>query len=343
MSLKNNLQSVVPDPEWLPSHWDRSAHTIQFVHAPRERHGELTFLADEYLGPAHLPTTTLPLAGLLAAPELRSPAPNFIFHSAFCCSTLLARALDIPGTAMALKEPQILNELADAARAGALNAEMFALVMSLLSRRSAPEERVIIKPSNVVNVLAPALMNGNPQSRAIFLYAPLRRFLVSVAGKGLWGRRWARRLYVQLLGDTGLKFGFAEAEQFELSDLQVAALAWLMHHVQGAALLGQFPGRVRTLDSEAFLAKCPDTLAALAEHFELDLNREQAGIIATGPVFATHSKEVGRKFDPEESLAPRASVAVIDEEIEMVATWAQQVAEHAGISDEFASSSVLVE
>jgi len=341
MSPKNGSQSVVSDPQWIPSHWDRSAGTLQFVHVPRERHGELTFLAEEYLGPARLPTTTVSIAELSAAP-LQSTAPRFVFHSAFCCSTLVARALDIPGTAIALKEPQILNELADTARSGALSGEMFGLVMSLLGRPSGPEERVIIKPSNVVNVLAPALMNGNAQSRAVFLYAPLRRFLVSVVGKGLWGRRWSRRLYAQLLSDTGLKFGFADAEQFELSDLQVAALAWLMHHVQGAALLGQFPGRVRTLDSETFLARRADALAALAEHLELDLNRKQAGIIATGPVFATHSKEVGRKFDPEDSLAPRASIAVIDEEIDMVSTWLTHVADHVGVTTQFSEESALL-
>lgn len=343
MSPKNGLQSVVSDPEWLPSHWDRSAHTVQFVGVPRERHGELTFLADEYLGPARLPTTTLPLAELLTATEAGSPAPHFIFHSAFCCSTLLARAFDVPGKALALKEPQILNELADAARANALTGDLFGLVAGLLARPFAPGEQVIIKPSNVVNQLAPALMNANEQTRAVFLYAPLRRFLSSVASKGLWGRRWSRRLYAQLLGDTGLQFGFADSEQFELSDLQVAGLAWVMHHAQGLDLLRRYADRVRTLDSEAFLAKRTDALGAIARHFELDLDPKQVETITNGPVFATHSKELGRKFDPEQSLEPRPSIAVIDEEIEMVATWAQRVAEHAGISDEFASSSVLVE
>ena len=36
-------------------------------------------------------------------------APHFIFHSAFCCSTLLARAFDIEGQSIGLKEPTILT------------------------------------------------------------------------------------------------------------------------------------------------------------------------------------------------------------------------------------------
>jgi hypothetical protein len=342
MSVNNDLQSVTSDPQWLPSHWDRSAGTFDFVRIPREKHGDLTFLTDEYFGAAQLPTTKVSVAELLGAGPPEPPAPHFIFHSAFCCSTLVARALDVPGAAMALKEPQLLNELADSARAKGLSAEVFRLAVRLLSRPSAAGERLVIKPSNVVNVLAPALMNANAGSRAVFLYAPLPRFLSSLAGKGLWGRRWARRLFMQLLGDTGLQFGFADAERFELSDLQIAALSWLMHHAQGAALLRQFPSRIVTLDSEMFLAKRAEALEAIAGHFQLGIDRAQAELIASGPVFATHSKELGRKFDPEQSLERRQPAAVIDEEIEMVATWTHHVADHFGIAIDFARESSLL-
>lgn len=343
MSPKNDLQSVVSDPSWLPSHWDGQANALQFVHLPRERHAELTFLADEYLEPVDLPKATFAIADLLSAARPQSPAPYFIFHSAFCCSTLLARAFDIPGAAMALKEPQILNELAGAAQRQQLAGDLFALVLNLLARPFAEGERLIIKPSNVVNLLAPALMNANAQSRAVFLYAPLPRFLGSVAAKGLWGRRWARRLFLQLRRDTGIEFGLSDAEQFELSDVQVTALASLMHHAQGADLLRQFPGRVLTLDSEVLLARRVETIAAAAAQFRLGLDQDQSRDIADGPVFATHSKAIGRAFDPEEPLRPKATVPVVDEEIAMVTQWARAVGEHAGISRDFPSASVLVD
>jgi hypothetical protein len=269
-------------------------------------------------------------------------APHFIVHSAFCCSTLLARALDAPGAAMALKEPQILNELADVARAQRLPPDVLVTVEGLLARPFGAGERVIIKPSNTVNLLAIPLMEHEAGSRALFLYAPLERFLRSIADKGMWGRIWARRLFTVLRGDMSADFGLSDGERFELTDLQLSALAWLMQHAQGAALAARFPDRVRTLDSETFLASRAETLYAVARHFDLAITQEQARAIAQGPVFATHSKEIGRDMDPEQPLEPRTPVPIIEDEIAMVATWARTVAEHVGIAVEMPSRSMLL-
>ena len=144
MSLKNDAASVVGDPEWLPSRWDRQANTLQFVHLSRADHDSVTFLGDEYLAKLEPASVTLGLPEIAAANAARPPSPHYIFHSAFCCSTLLARALDLPGTAMALKEPQILNTVTQAARAKALSREVLQLIVGLLARPFGASERVII-------------------------------------------------------------------------------------------------------------------------------------------------------------------------------------------------------
>ena len=342
MSAPDDITALRSQPEWLPSHWDAVGGRVQFLRLERERHGEVTFLSDEYLGPLNLAASWAGLSDLRPQADANTPAPQYIFHSAFAASTLLARALDVPGVAMGLKEPQILNELAEAARTRALSGEALGTVVQLLARPFAPGEKVVIKPSNVVNQLAPSLLELDPGSNAIFLYAPLPRFLRSIAEKGLWGRRWVRCLHALIARDTGLDFGLSAAEQFELTDLQVAALAWLMQHSQGAALVARFAGRVRTLDSESFLAGRAGTIAAVARHFDLAIDEPAARQIAEGPAFATHSKEIGRAFDPEAPLQPKAPLPVVDEEIAMVAQWAESVADHAGIAIEFPAASRLL-
>jgi len=342
MSLKNDAASVLGDPEWLPSRWDRQADAVQFVHLTRADHDGVTFLGEEYLAKLQPPSLTLDFAEIAAAKPPAAPPPHYIFHSAFCCSTLLARALDLPGTSMALKEPQILNTLTEAARAKALSREVLQLFAGLLGRPFGAGERVIVKPSNVVNLLATGLLEIDPGSKAIFLYAPLPRFLRSVADKGLFGRIWARGIFKTLRADTGLNFGYSAEDLLDLTDLQVAALAWLMHHAQAAALIARLPERVRTLDSETFLARRAEALSAAAAHFELDLDDGRAEEIASGPVFATHSKQLGQTFDPEQPLQPRARLPILDEEIEMVATWLAKMASHNGLREEFAGNSELL-
>lgn len=339
MSPPEDSAQLLSEPEWLPAHWDPSGK-LQFVRLERQRHGDVTFLSDEYLGPLDLPASSAALSDLRA--EGGAPSPQYIFHSAFAASTLLPRALDLPGIAMGLKEPEILNELAEAMRARRLPDEAVRVVTQLLARPFGPGEKVVIKPSNVVNLLAPALLEIDPGSNAIFLYAPLPRFLRSIADKGLWGRRWVRRLHALVARDTGLDFGLSAAEQFELTDLQVAALAWLIQHAQGAALVARFSNRVRTLDSETFLAERARTIAAVARHFDLAIDESKAAEIAAGPAFATHSKEIGRAFDPEAALQPKAPLPVVDEEIAMVAQWTRSVADHAGIAIDFPAASRLL-
>ena len=339
MSPPDDSASLLSNPEWLPAHWRGS--NVQFARLARNQHEGLTFLSDEYIAPLSPETASAGLAGLRGTPV--APAPQYIFHSAFAASTLLTRVLDIPGVALGLKEPEILNELAEAFRSRSLSGDALEVVVRLLARPFVTCEKVIIKPSNVANLLAPSLLKLNSDSNAIFLYAPLARFLRSIADKGLWGRRWVRRLYPVVTRDTGLDFGLSAGEQFELTDLQVAALAWLMQHAQAAKLIEAFPGRVLTLNSEVFLTRREETIAAVAAHFGLALDQKQSREIAEGPAFATHSKEIGRAFDPEEPLRPKAVIPILDEEIAMVAQWAEAVGEHAGISPKFPSHSVLVE
>jgi hypothetical protein len=115
-----------------------------------------------------------------------------------------------------------------------------------------------------------------------------------------------------------------------------------MHHAQAATLIARLPGRVRTLDSETFLARRADALAATAVHLGIGLTQEQAQQIAAGPVFETHSKQLGQSFDPDEPLQPKPRVPVIDEEIEMVTAWTAEIARHAGVPLELPLGSNLL-
>jgi hypothetical protein len=333
-SLHPDQGAVVRDPEWLPHRYEEGTDRIHFVHAPRQEHRTATFLTDEYLAEAGNPVV-IPRREALGAAPAAAPV-HFIFHSAYCCSTLLARALDIEGVAMGLKEPQILNDLQGWRGRGGAPAKIAEALdgsLTLLARPFMAGEAVVIKPSNLVNALAPAMLAMRPQAKALLLYAPLPLYLASIAKKGMWGRLWVRELFVKIAGDGMLDYGFSGEEIMRQTDLQIAAIGWLGQHRQFAALAAKLgPERVRTLNSELLIARPAEAVAALADLYGLDIDASAAARIAAGPAFTSHSKGGGAFGRDERVAEQKQSAAVHAEEVEKVTIWAEAVAKSAGQS-----------
>src|SRR5690242_17408830 len=104
------LPQLIDDGQWLAHRYDETHDAVQFRFVPREKQREITFLTDAEIGDA--PLAVYSRGDCLAEVRKRElPAPRFIFHSAYCCSTLLARAFDLPSISFGLKEPQILNDV----------------------------------------------------------------------------------------------------------------------------------------------------------------------------------------------------------------------------------------
>ena len=322
-----DIAAIVADPLWFADRYDPGHDAVHFRRLTRADHRAATFLTDDYL-PAATPVVVRRADALAAAPE---PAPlHYIFHSAYCCSTLLARAFDAPGAAMGLKEPVLLNDLVGWRARGGQAAEVATVLdagLTLLARPFAPGEAVVIKPSNVANGLASAMLTVRPAARALLLHAPLPVYLGSVARKGMWGRLWVRELLVKQLKD-GLAWPGMTAEDFiGQTDLQAAAIGWLAQHALFARLAERFPKRVRTLDSEALLADPAAAMTVLAAFFGIAL--DVPGVVA-GPAFARHSK-TGSAFDAAARAAEASTADVHAEEIDKVAVWARAVAATAGL------------
>jgi hypothetical protein len=192
---------------------------------------------------------------------------------------------------------------------------------------------VVVKPSNIVNGMARAVLGMRPDTNALLLHAPLRVYLASIAKKGMWGRLWVREFFVALLQDGMVDLGFDEAQYLGQTDLQIAAAGWLAQHHLFALLVREFgPGRVRVLDSEALMARPAPAMTALADLFRLPLSAAMIDEIVAGPAFSRHSK-----FDKAFSAAARveeqyAAEAIHAEEIDKVVLWAGKVAESRGIS-----------
>jgi hypothetical protein len=332
--IPRDKAALVRDPEWHAHRYDAAQDAFQFRKVTRDQHRKATFLTDEYLGEA---PSIIPVARpeALAAGAARAPL-HFVFHSAFCASTMLIRALDVPGLAMGLSEPMLCNDLMGWRWRGADRRQVAAVLdasLALLQRPFGPDEAVLVKPSNIFNPLIGAAMALRPQSRALLLYAPLPVFLASVARKGLWCRLWARELLEGQLREGGVDMGFGPGDFFRQTDLQVAAIGWLVQHRQFgqiAASLG--PERVATLDSETLTADASGRALAVARHFGLGLTPALEGALRSNPALTSHSK-FGQAFSAEDRAAEQDFARrAYGDEIDKVHGWALEVARVNGIA-----------
>jgi hypothetical protein len=247
----------------------------------------------------------------------------------------MVKALDLPGRTLGLKEPDVLINVANriARSDDAANRERLDLVLRLLGRPFSSGETVIVKPSNFANRLILPVLDARPKAHAVLLYSDLATLLRSVAKRGLWGRIWARKLFLSARAWSPLNFGFGPTELFELTDLQVTGLGWLMqiHHFREAAARAR--SRVTIIDSAKFIADPASTLAGVADSFELNLDQPTVRSIADGPVFSRHSKFSQRDYSVDAREAEHdAAVAAHGEEIEVVLKWIAAVAAHCQVA-----------
>ena len=321
------------DPRWIAHRYERVRDDVHYRYVPRGEHGGFPFLTDEYVGD-HEATTLGREASVQATAGGQAPL-RLIFHSAFCASTLLCRAFDRPGLAMGLSEPAILNDIVGIRRRKEAEpkriAQLLDEAMRLLARPWGAGEAVVVKPSNILNPLAAAMLALRPEAKAVLLHAPLPVFLGSVARKGMWCRLWARELLEGLLADGVVDLGFAPEDYFRLTDLQVAAVGWLAQHKLFADVEARFRDRMMRVESEAMLVSPAEHIERIGRHFGLTVDAAMAAEIAGGPAFTRHSK-FGQAFDAEARAAEKvAAEAAHGDEIAKVAEWARAVAQAAGV------------
>ncbi|AMO72357.1 hypothetical protein [Sphingorhabdus sp. M41] len=344
MNLAAKQAEIISDADYLPHRYDEVADGFRFVHVPRDVHRNCTFITDEHL--PNVDRYELINRADIADVKLESAPVHFIFHSAYCCSTMMARAFDIEGVSMGLKEPVILNDMIGWRRRGADNQRLAAVLdksLELLARPMGNDRAVIVKPSNICTPLAIPALKLRPESRALLLYAPLESYLQSIVKKEMWGRIWVRDVLLGTLKDGYAVGGFSPEELLQLTDLQVAAIGWLSQHAAFAKIVETIGAdRVRVLDSDSFLANQRETLEALNLFYGLGMDSAKIAQILEGPAFNSHSKldqaKRGEVFDAKARQQEQNQMAALHgAEIKMVVKWTQAVADSQKIRLEIGS------
>lgn len=279
----SDIRQIRPDwltsPEWYPEQIDVPARRIRFCRMSRDTYQASPFLDHRLVrldaAPAYLPMADI---GTLAISQPHLP-PHFIFHSAYCCSTLLSRQLEAASGCLVLREPDCLYQVATLLRFRGRppvhqlpEAEwngVYRLITHLLARGDRPELPVLIKPTDGCNNLMIRLLESVSGSRAVFLYSSLERFLVAVL-KLEERHEWARIRVRELTLDLMISGKGPVTDPRQLNVTQTAAMVWILQMRNAQALRAAFPAeRVITLNDETLLARPAAVVAQLLEHFGL--------------------------------------------------------------------------
>lgn len=337
---------VAKDPHWYLHDINLDKASLFFVKTEQLALSTCSFL-DHRFDIRGLPSVSIPLSNLLDLTEsINSVAPTFVFHTAFCCSTLIARCLDLESVNLSLKEPAVLMALANYHRVAhplLANPEqakaIYTLVTRLLFRPFGESQSVLVKPTNTVNNIILPLMATHSQSRALLLHSDLESFLISILKKGEQGRGFARQLFSIFLMDSPEAQQLDSTRLLRMTDSQIAAITW---HLQSEMFFDVFkvydPTRVSSLHCDRLLENPREVLESVVNFFELKPLNQNFELLMNQAPLQSNAKTPDEKFGADtRNQEYEAARRTFSEALSVITPWAKQLSFRYQYSDQIAN------
>ena len=297
------------DPRWFPVDLHVPDRRFSMLHLDDEVIDRSSFL-DTRIEAVLANAVPVPVKSVKQSgrPE-GTPRVAWLFHTSFCASTLLARALHLPPFEISLKEPFVLRRLADARHSRWSLDGLIDPTVRLLARPWHPGGAVLIKPTHVALNIAIDLIKATAGSRAVILTCSLDEFLVSNLKKPA-----DSQAKIPLLVERALKAGSLGARlpptALKPPDLVCAAgLQWaaqreLMQDVIDAV----GPERIRAMDMRSLLAAPAEAVSACAQWLQLPAPRD-ALLAHTAKVALRNAKALQTPYSSEQRAREANQVA----------------------------------
>lgn len=265
-----------------------------------------------------------PLLAAVAAIRATPPQIGWIFHLAHTGSTLLARALDLPGRNLVIREPLLLRSLGIEAgpahqsdKVSADWSEKLHLALHMLNRRYASDQPVLVKANVPVNRIIPDLLARLVHRRAVLLHFGLADYLAAIM-RGPNHRKWVEHIY------TDMQLAKVPGAQPARSVSEMGGALWLFQMEIYARLLAEYE-ELRSLDANTLFNNPLESVTAAADYFSCPMDMSEAEAIVAGPLFSTYSKNPGAAFD-NAARKERLALALKDIADELVAArhWVEK-------------------
>lgn len=249
---------------------------------------------------------------------------RYIFHTAFCGSTLLSRALSELPRIMVLKEPDVLMKVSGGSLHSG-NESVIPYLMTSLKELSQPwteSGAVVIKPTNSVNRLVPEIMANYP-GKTILLYGGLEDFLVSCIKKLPAAEEKIRWMAQHLLHQTDLQKKLGVDTYYKFNFVESCVITWYSQMEYFAkAIERDHLDQIRMLDMKDMLAKPFETVRAASHFFELQKSDAEIEV-SVAREFSRNSKKVETAYtDAERSQEASRVRAQYSDLLRIALEWA---------------------
>jgi len=274
-------------------------NTLQFVSVSRESLRQSPFLDVPNTVFASNATLRADIASLLAR-KPRCPL-QFVLHTGYCGSTLLARYLEKLPQCLVLKEPEILGQISALKGAAPNEPELwhdwFRVVYAMLARPYPSDQSVVVKASSTCNWIGHSLLDHDESLKIVFLFSSLRTFLLQVL-KSDQRRHWLRQ-HMNFLRDPLMQVPFLKNFSAEnLTDAQCASTMWMINSSLCQSLLERADShRVLALNSADLMTRPEISVVAAADFLGLINDDADRRALADLQLLAFHSKDDTLPYD----------------------------------------------
>jgi hypothetical protein len=290
---KQQLSRVLVDsPHWLPIQWRENPCRLLCAQLSQMQYQEASFL-DQRAGLQRVPQAELHWDWVSQAVHALPINCHFLFHISHAGSTLLARILGTHPNILSVREPIILRQCL-----GQVPAQRIPDTMRLLCRTFKPHQKVLLKPTSIVNEIAETLMHLSHESRAVLLWTRPEIFVPNLleGSPGDLDRftHSRHRRLMKLLSSFSVDNQLA-GRLDDLSPGQAAAMNWLCEWLTLCRLQSALPNRCLFVDFDDLLDRWDQLLPQITSWFDL---RGGVAEIAPSSFLSRYAKEPTVAFGP---------------------------------------------
>jgi hypothetical protein len=254
-----------------------------------------------FLDERTLPSSPHDIYYKAAAADIENNAPlasrRYIFHTAFCGSTLLCRTLTDQPRVMVLKEPDVLLQIArrQLDEGSKVARPYLAQAIGELSMPWVKDGVSVIKPTNSVNRILQDIQQVAP-GKTLLMYSSLEDFILSCCKKlpqAETSIRWMAQ-YLIHQSDLGRKLGIDKSQNFNF--LEACIVTWYAQmEYYYKAISVQASKDIALLGLERLLSDPEASVFAASDFLELDHSRAELSE-KIGKTFSKNSKSVQSDF-----------------------------------------------